>query len=330
MADTPQYFDLVTMGRIGVDLYPLQTGVPLSQVETFGKFLGGSAANVAVAAARLGRSTAVITRTGDDPFGAYLHEALKDFGVDDRWVTPVAAYPTPVTFCEIFPPDDFPLYFYRRPKAPDLEIHPHELDLPAIRAAGIFWITGTGLSEEPSRTATLHALEARDKAGTTVFDLDWRPMFWRDPDQARPYYREALRHATVAVGNLDECEVATGVREPERCAEALLAAGVELAVVKQGPRGVLAVHRDGTRAEVPPVPVEVVNGLGAGDAFGGSLCHGLLSGWDMERTMRHANAAGALVASRLACSSAMPTGPEVADLLARAAEPDAAGRPNQS
>ncbi|XMA39550.1 5-dehydro-2-deoxygluconokinase [Streptomyces albogriseolus] len=326
---TPQYFDLVTMGRIGVDLYPLQTGVPLSQVETFGKFLGGSAANVAVAAARLGRSTAVITRTGDDPFGTYLHEALKDFGVDDRWVTPVAAYPTPVTFCEIFPPDDFPLYFYRRPKAPDLEIHPHELDLPAVRSAGIFWITGTGLSEEPSRTATLTALEARAKAGTTVFDLDWRPMFWRDPDQARPYYREALRHATVAVGNLDECEIATGVREPEACAEALLSAGVELAVVKQGPRGVLAVHRDGTRAEVPPVPVEVVNGLGAGDAFGGSLCHGLLAGWDLERTMRHANAAGALVASRLACSSAMPTASEVADLLARAVAPDTADRPSQ-
>ncbi|WP_309062455.1 5-dehydro-2-deoxygluconokinase [Streptomyces sp.] len=329
MADSPQYFDLITMGRIGVDLYPLQTGVPLSRVETFGKFLGGSAANVAVAAARLGRSAAVITRTGDDPFGAYLHEALGDFGVDDRWVTPVAAYPTPVTFCEIFPPDDFPLYFYRRPKAPDLEIHPDELDLAAVRAAGIFWITGTGLSEEPSRTSTLTALQARDRAGTTVFDLDWRPMFWRDPDQARPYYREALRHATVAVGNLDECEVATGVREPEACAEALLAAGVELAVVKQGPKGVLAVHRDGTRAEVPPVPVEVVNGLGAGDAFGGSLCHGLLSGWDLERTMRHANAAGALVASRLACSSAMPTEPEVADLLARAASPGGASRPSQ-
>ncbi|MFD3732013.1 5-dehydro-2-deoxygluconokinase [Streptomyces sp. NPDC058632] len=329
-SDAPQYFDLITMGRIGVDLYPLETGVPLTKVETFGKFLGGSAANVAVAAARLGRSTAVITRTGDDPFGVYLHEALKDFGVDDRWVTPVAAYPTPVTFCEIFPPDDFPLYFYRRPKAPDLEIHTAELDLDAVRGAGIFWITGTGLSEEPSRSTTLEALEARAKAGTTVFDLDWRPMFWRDPDEARPYYRRALRHATVAVGNLDECEVATGVREPEACAEALLAAGVELAVVKQGPRGVLAVHRDGTRAEVPPVPVDVVNGLGAGDAFGGSLCHGLLSGWDLERTMRHANAAGALVASRLACSSAMPTGPEVADLLARAVPPGDANPPSQS
>jgi 5-dehydro-2-deoxygluconokinase len=300
MAESSPSFDLITMGRIGVDLYPLQTGVPLSRVETFGKFLGGSAANVAVAAARLGRASAVITRTGDDPFGVYLHEALKEFGVDDRWVTPVAAYPTPVTFCEVFPPDDFPLYFYRRPKAPDLEIHPDELDLDAIRAARVFWMTGTGLSEEPSRTATLTALRARARAGITVFDLDWRPMFWSDPDAARPHYAEALRHATVAVGNLDECEIATGVREPRACAEALLAAGVELAVVKQG----------------PPVPVEVVNGLGAGDAFGGSLCHGLLSGWDLERTMRHANAAGALVASRLACSSAMPTGSEVEDLLA--------------
>ncbi|MGO4755934.1 PfkB family carbohydrate kinase, partial [Streptomyces sp. 2MCAF27] len=259
---------------------------------------------------------AVISRTGADPFGEYIHQALREFGVDDRWVTPVDAYPTPVTFCEIFPPDDFPLYFYRRPKAPDLEIHPGELDLDAVRAARIFWMTGTGLSEEPSRAATLAALEARAKAGPTVFDLDWRPMFWPDPAEARPYYAQALRHATVAVGNLDECEVATGVREPAACAERLLEAGVELAVVKQGPKGVLAVHRDGTTAEVPPVPVEVVNGLGAGDSFGGSLCHGLLSGWDLERIMRYANAAGAIVASRLACSSAMPTEAEVEALLA--------------
>ncbi|MFD4622094.1 5-dehydro-2-deoxygluconokinase [Streptomyces sp. NPDC058475] len=315
-------FDVITMGRIGVDLYPLQTGVPLAQVESFGKFLGGSATNVAVAASRLGRTAAVITRTGRDPFGVYLRQALKEFGVDDRWVTPVDAYPTPITFCEIFPPDDFPLYFYRQPKAPDLEIRTDELDFFAIRAARIFWITGTGLSEEPSRSATLAALKARAKSGTTVFDLDWRPAFWKDaawqdPESARPYYAEALRHATVAVGNLDECEIATGVREPRACADALLDAGVELAVVKQGPKGVLAVHRDGTLAEVPPVPVEVVNGLGAGDAFGGSLCHGLLSGWELEKTIRYANAAGALVASRLACSSAMPSASEVEDLLAR-------------
>ncbi|MBG0855140.1 5-dehydro-2-deoxygluconokinase [Streptomyces spinoverrucosus] len=304
-------YDLITMGRIGVDLYPLQTGVPLPQVTSFGKFLGGSATNVAVAAARLGRRTAVITRTGDDPFGTYLHEALRDFGVDDRWVTPVPGLPTPVTFCEVFPPDDFPLYFYRQPKAPDLEIDAHELDLDAIRAASIFWVTGTGLSEEPSRTATLAALAHRGKSDTTVFDLDWRPMFWRDPDAARPFYAEALKHTTVAVGNLDEVEIATGVREPHAAAAALLDAGVSVAVVKQGPKGVLAVSGAGESVEVPPLPVDVLNGLGAGDAFGGSLCHGLLAGWDLEKTMRHANAAGAIVASRLECSSAMPTQAEV-------------------
>ncbi|WP_443062940.1 5-dehydro-2-deoxygluconokinase [Streptomyces sp. NBC_00440] len=314
-------YDLITMGRIGVDLYPLQAGVPLAQVDTFGKFLGGSAANVAVAAARLGRRAAVITRTGADPFGEYLHQELRTFGVDDRWVTPVPGLPTPVTFCEMFPPDDFPLYFYRQPKAPDLEMYGEELDLGEIRAARVFWVTGTGLCAEPSRTATLDALAARTAASrespaaalpgarATVFDLDWRPMFWTgDP---KPHYISALRHATVAVGNIDEVEIATGEREPRAAADALLARGPELAVVKQGPGGVLAVHRDGRTAEVPPVPVEVVNGLGAGDAFGGALCHGLLAGWELERTMRYANAAGAIVASRLACSSAMPYASEV-------------------
>ncbi|MFJ2902937.1 5-dehydro-2-deoxygluconokinase [Streptomyces sp. NPDC087212] len=312
-------YDLITMGRIGVDLYPLQTGVPLPQVTSFGKFLGGSASNVAVAAARLGHTAAVVTRTGDDPFGTYLHEELRRFGVDDRFVTPVADLPTPVTFCEVFPPDDFPLYFYRRPKAPDLEIHVNDLDLDAIEAARVFWVTGTGLSEEPSRTATLQALAHRAKSGTTVFDLDWRPMFWSHPDEARPFYKQALRHTTVAVGNLDEVEVATGVRDPHGAARALLDAGVELAVVKQGPKGVLAVNSAGESAEVPPLPVTVLNGLGAGDAFGGSLCHGLLAGYDLETIMRNANAAGAIVASRLECSSAMPTTDEIAAAVAAGA-----------
>lgn len=307
-------FDVITMGRIGVDIYPLQTGVPLPQVESFGKYLGGTATNVAVAVARLGHRSAVISRTGADPFGEYIHQALKGFDVDDRWVSAVEQYPTPVTFCEVFPPDDFPLYFYRQPKAPDLEIHAEELDFDAIAGARIFWMTGTGLAEEPSRSATLAALRHRAKRGTTVFDLDWRPMFWPDHDEARGWYQAALPHVTVAVGNLDEVERAVGSRDPEKAAELLLDAGVELAVVKQGPEGVLARTRD---AEVvaPPVPVEVVNGLGAGDAFGGALCHGLLEGWDLERTMRFANAAGALVASRLACSSAMPYADEVEAML---------------
>jgi 5-dehydro-2-deoxygluconokinase len=310
-------FEVLTMGRIGVDVYPLQTGVSLREVQTFGKYLGGSATNVSVAAARHGRRSAVVSRTGQDPFGEFIHDALRGFGVDDRYVTPVPHLPTPVTFCEIFPPDDFPLYFYRFPKAPDLEIHADELDMDAVRDAGVFWVTGTGLSQEPSRDATLRALQARGKREFTVLDLDYRPMFWESREAARAAVQQALPHATVAVGNLDECETAVGVREPYAAAKALHAAGVRLAIVKQGPAGVLA--SDGTsQVVVPPVPVEVVNGLGAGDAFGGALCHALLAGWGLERAMRFCNAAGAIVAGRLACAEAMPTTDEVEAVLEEA------------
>jgi 5-dehydro-2-deoxygluconokinase len=317
LGDRSPTFDVLTMGRIGVDVYPLQVGVSLREVQTFGKYLGGSPSNVAVAAARYGRRSAVITRTGQDPFGEYLHDALRGFGVDDRYVTAVPGLPTPVTFCEIFPPDNFPLYFYRFPKAPDLEIRPEELDLEAIRSARVFWVTVTGLSQEPSRGATLRALETRDRAGITVLDLDYRPMFWPSRQEARTWVQRALEHVTVAVGNLDECDTAVGEREPRAAASALRDRGVEVVVVKQGPKGVLA-RNDTTEVEVPPVPVEVVNGLGAGDAFGGALCHGLLAGWDLERLMRFCNAAGALVASRLACADAMPEAAEVEALLEEA------------
>jgi 5-dehydro-2-deoxygluconokinase len=298
--------DLITMGRVGVDLYPEQIGVPLAEVSTFAKSLGGSATNVAVAAARLGARAAVITKVGDDPFGPYVRSALRGFGVDDAFVGTHPTLRTPIVFCEIFPPDDFPLLFYREPTAPDMMLAPDELDLGAIREARVFWTTGTGLSAEPSRAATLAALEARSEVrGVTVHDLDHRPVFWDDVGEAGRWAREALALATVAVGNRDEVEVATGTREPEEAAEALLELGVELAIVKRGPDGVLARTR-GERVEVPPVPVEVVCGLGAGDAFGGALVHGLLGGWPLERTIRLANAAGAHVAGRLACADAMP------------------------
>jgi len=334
-------YDLITMGRVGVDLYPEQIGVPLADVRTFAKSLGGSATNVAVAAARLGAHAAVITKVGDDPFGPYVRAALRGFGVDDALVGTHPTLRTPVVFCEIFPPDDFPLLFYREPTAPDMTLAAGELDLEAIRDARVFWTTGTGLSAEPSRSATLTALSARDpspEAGRrpsgsergaraerwrarsarqdpaerplTVHDLDHRPMFWDAEREAGRWARAALAHATVAVGNRDEAAVATGTRDPEAAAEALLELGVELAIVKRGPEGVLARTRD-ERVEVPAIPVDVVNGLGAGDAFGGALVHGLLNGLPLERTIRLANAAGAYVAGQLACADAMPT---IADL----------------
>jgi 5-dehydro-2-deoxygluconokinase len=315
--------DLVTIGRTGVDIYPLDHGVGLEEVRTFQKFLGGSATNVAVAAARHGRDAALITRTGDDPFGRYVRAEAARLGVDPAYIAPITdpdGPPTPVTFCEVFPPDDFPLYFYRYGTAPDLMIEPDELPLDAVRGTAVFWATVTGLSAQPSRAAHFAAWQARGRRATTVLDLDYRPMFWADAEEAREQVGLALEHVTVAVGNREECEVAVGERDPQRAADALLDRGLDLAIVKQGPKGVLAATRE-ERVEVAPFPVQVVNGLGAGDAFGGALVHGLLAGWELRRTVEFANVAGALVASRLECSTAMPTTAEVEAALASRARP---------
>ncbi|WP_277602197.1 5-dehydro-2-deoxygluconokinase [Georgenia faecalis] len=308
-------YDVLTMGRCGVDLYPLQSGVGLEDVETFGKFLGGSATNVAVAAARLGARSAVVTGVGDDPFGRFVRREMRALGVDDRFVHVRPGAPTPVTFCALFPPDDFPLWFYRAPLAPDLQVGAEDLDLDAIAAARLFWVTVTGLSAEPSRTAHHAALDARAGRRPTVLDLDYRPVLWADPDDAPGEVARVLEKVSVVVGNEAECRMAVGESDPDRAADALLERGVELAIVKRGPHGALA-KTHGERVEVPSTRVGVVNGLGAGDAFGGALCRGLLDGWDLAETLAFAGVAGAIVASRLACAAAMPTAAEVAEVRA--------------
>jgi 5-dehydro-2-deoxygluconokinase len=302
------------MGRVGVDLYPDQISVPLAEVRSFAKSLGGSAANVAVGAARLGLHTAVITKVGDDGFGPFVRNALEGFGVFAGWVGTDPTLRTPIVFCEIFPPDNFPILFYRDPKAPDMNLVPGDFDGDHVARTPLLWTTGTGLSDEPSRTTTLDTM--RNHGGDIrIHDLDFRPALWKDPAEASRWAREAIQVSSVVVGNQDEVQMATGTRDPHRAAEILLEMGPQLAIIKQGPHGVYARQGD-EEAIVPPIPVHVLCGLGAGDAFGGALCHGLLAGWNLERLLRFANAAGAIVASRLACADAMPAMGEVEALLA--------------
>ncbi len=306
--------DLLTVGRVGVDLYPARSGVPLSEVDTFVRSLGGTATNVAVAAARLGRRTAVLTKVGPDGFGGYVRDALTGFGVSAEYVGTAQDLLTPVVFCELNPPEDPPLLFYRLPTAPDLTITEDDVPWDVVRDVPVLWVTGTGMSAEPARGTQRAILTHRARRAGTVLDLDYRPMFWPDPDTARTEYRWLLDHVGVVVGNRAEVAVATGTDDPEEAARRLLAHGVELAVVKKGADGVLVVTGDGTWT-VPPHPVDVVCGLGAGDAFGGALVHGLLAGWPPEKAARYANVAGALVAGRLACADAMPTAEELEEAL---------------
>ena len=308
--------DLVTVGRVSVDLYAREQGVGFAEVETFAKSIGGSPTNVAVAAARLGRRSAVITAVGDDPFGEYVRSALAErFGVDVRFVATHPTLRTPLAFAAMDPPEDPQLLFYREPGAPDMQIELSSIDRDAVRAASILWISASALSAEPSRGTALALMGDRERA-TTILDLDYRPTFWPSEAEASSVIGAALELAGSAVGNREECRVAVGSDDPTRAADALLARGCSLAVVKQGGEGVL-VATPGEREVVPGLRVPVVCGLGAGDAFGGALCHGLLAGLPPAECVRFANAAGAIVASRLLCADAMPDDAEVRALLAR-------------
>ncbi|MGK3204954.1 5-dehydro-2-deoxygluconokinase [Amycolatopsis sp. MEPSY49] len=306
--------EALTIGRVGVDLYPEQSGVPLAGVSTFAKSLGGTATNVAVAAARLGRSAAVLTKVGPDGFGDYVRQALDGFGVSPDFVGTSPDLQTPVVFCELNPPADPPLLFYRSPIAPDLTLTDEDVPWDVVESVPLLWVTGTGVSAEPARGTQRKILEARGRREHTVLDLDYRPMFWPDVESARTEIGGMLDHVTVAVGNRAEVEVAVGTADPDTAADRLLERGLHLAVIKKGAEGVLVATPEG-RSTVPPQRVEVVCGLGAGDGFGGALIHGLLSGWDPVRIAEYANAAGALVASRLACADAMPTAGEIEELL---------------
>ena len=313
--------EMLAIGRVSVDLYPEQIGVPLADVSTFRSAIGGTATNVAVAAARLGHRSALITKVGDDSFGGFVRAALDRFGVDSSGVASHSGLATPVVFAELDPPAEPSIWFYRQPSAPDEHLTIDDIDLDLVRSVPVLWIPGSRMAFEPSGS-TIHAvLEARERRSHTVLDLDYRPMFWPSAEEAGRRIGPLLDHVTVAVGNREECEVAVGTRDPEAAAARMIERGIELAIVKMGGDGVLAVSAAGESVIVPPTPVDVVCGLGAGDAFGGSLVHSLLTGAGPRQMMIEANAAGAIVASRLLCSDDMPTLDEISTMVATGVPP---------
>lgn len=311
--------ELLTIGRISVDLYPQQNG-PMKDVTSLAKSIGGTATNVAVATARLGHRAAVGTKVGDDAFGEDIRHALANrFGVDTSFVTTHPDLPTPLAFAELNPVEEPNIIFYRNPRAPDIELVPSDFAEAPIESVGILWIPASRFSDEPSRSTVTGLLERRAGKSHTVFDLDWRPHFWESEAAGHAAIGPMLDHFTIVIGNRDECRVAVGSEDPNEAADRLLDRGIEAAVIKMGGDGVMVALADGSREQVPPFPVEVVCGLGAGDAFGGAFCHGLLSGWSVAESVRYGNAAGAIVASRLMCADDMPYTNEIDEFLAERA-----------
>ena len=311
----PTPFDLITIGRISVDLYGSEIGHGLSDPQTFQKAVGGSPTNVAIGAARYGHRTAVVTGVGKDGFGEFALAQLDRFNVSRDFVIQSSSERTPVVIAGIKDPENPELVFYRDRNAPDTQIVVTNELLDAVKSSRIFWFTGSTLSASPLAETVINLLEANPQQ--VIFDLDYRESFWNSREEAMAKISAALKYASIVIGNIEECTVATGLPKNSSAHDlsvALLAMGPKLVIVKGGANGVLVSH-DGGETTVPGLKIATYCGLGAGDGFGAAIVHGILAGWTPEESTRFANAAGAYVASQLLCSDAMPTEKDVNELL---------------
>jgi 5-dehydro-2-deoxygluconokinase len=321
VSDTPE---VLVVGRLLADIYPNELRTPLSKIRTFTRFVGGYAGNVSTGLARLGVRVRILSRVGNDGHGEFVRAFLEREGVDTEWLATDPRYKTALAFCEAWPPDRFPITYYRDPTCPDWEIAFDDFSLDEARVIPWCLLSGTGLARSPSREVNIALAEARTELGTgTVFDADWRPMLWDDPRAYRAIARALLPFVDVVVGNESELLALDGGDDAPAAARRTLAAGVGTVILKRGGAGVRVLTAEGEE-DISGLAVEVVNGLGAGDAFVASVIEGLLRGLPVGEACRRGNAAGAIVASRLSCSEAMPTRAEVDELLATGVVPQAA------
>lgn len=323
MSDQKRY-DLLSVGRACLDLYADEVGVPFPEVEHFAAYVGGCPANIAVSARRLGLRVAMLSAVGEDLVGDFVLRFLDGEGIETAPVARKSHSRTGAAALSIEPPDRFPLVYYRENPA-DVQMDIDDVLAAPIAESRAMLISGTGLSREPSRSATMLALELARAAGvTTIIDLDLRADQWPDPrtfgitvrsvlplldvvigteDEVRAVVLQDAAQMTVSHGQVSSAEIAGDL---DAAVERVLSAGPEVLVVKRGREGARVCEKGAAFVDVPGFPVEILNTLGAGDAFAGGLVYGHLQGWDWARAARFGNAVGAIVVTRHACANDMP------------------------
>ena len=313
-------YDVLTMGRSSIDLYAHQIGVPMTEVTSFDAYVGGCPTNIAVGTRRLGLRSALLTAVGADEVGDFILNFLNRETIETRFIPRKPGRRTSAVLMSIQPPDKFPLTFYRDNCA-DRELTIEDVDRAPIADAELLVVTGTGLSHEPARGATFHAAaRARASSTTVLVDIDYRPDQWPDRRTFASQVQALLRRADLAVGTEEELSAAVdGAMRGDDAAAAILALGPRALVLKRGGAGA-TVYTSGDSGpvfiDVPPFPVEVLNVLGAGDAFASGFIYGQRQGWSLARSARVGNATGAIIVTRHGCANFMPTWGEVEAFVA--------------
>ncbi len=300
-------YDVLSMGRSSIDLYANTIGVPFEEITDFAALVGGCPTNISVGTYRLGLKAALLTGVGNDHVGTFILHFLKKEGIETRYIPTKIGHRTSAVLLGIQPPDQFPLVYYRDNNA-DIELTIDDVLAAPVADSRLLLISGTGLTREPSRSATQFAAELAQRAGNeVVLDIDYRADLWHDPRAFGVQIRLTLPRVDIAIGTEAEILAATDALTPDEAVARLLE-GVRKAVVfKQGEHGSTVYTKDGTVYPAKPFKIEVLNVLGAGDAYASGFIYGHLQGWDWTKTARMGNATGAIVVTRQGCANAMPT-----------------------
>ncbi|MEM6802239.1 MAG: 5-dehydro-2-deoxygluconokinase [Bacteroidota bacterium] len=327
----PRNYDVITFGRSSIDLYSNDLGASFAEISSFGAFVGGSSTNIAVSCSRLGLKSALLTAFGEDQVGKFIRHFLEKEKVDTSFIPNIPGTRSSAVILGIEPPDKFPLVFYRD-NAADLAItidHVRAIDFTDFKA---IVLSGNALSRDPSKTATFFAAEEAEVAGTQIFlDLDFRADQWYDTRAYGVMLRALLPRVEIAIGTEEEVLAASlkdsaqvqikdqQVSAPEirgnldQAIQRILDLGVKSLIVKRGAEGASIFEQGKAEIKVPGFPVEILNILGAGDAFAGGFVYGCLQGWDLYKAARMGNACGAILVTQHGCANFMPSMEEALD-----------------
>ena len=322
-------YDVLTFGRSSIDLYANDIGAPFVDIKSFGAFVGGSPLNIAVSCSRLGLKSALLTGVGKDQVGDFIINFLKKEKVETQYIPVIETARSSAVILGIEPPERFPLVYYRDNCA-DIQITIDDVLAAPVAQSRLLEISGTALSKEPSRSAAFFAAEQAHRSQVpVVLDLDFRADQWHDPRAFGVTSRALLRNVDIAIGTEEEVKAAVlqdaanvrithqQISAPEISGDLdsgidiILNLGPKALIVKRGRDGASVHASDGAVTFVPGFPVEVVNILGAGDAFAGGFLYGYLKGWDWYQACRMGNACGAIVVTKHGCANFMPFEKEV-------------------
>ena len=302
----PRTYDVLSMGRSSIDLYANDIGAPFEEITSFAALVGGCPTNISVGTHRLGLKSTLLTAVGKDKVGDFILHFLKKEGVDTTFTPTKPGRRTSAVLLGIQPPDHFPLIYYRDNNA-DIELNIDDVLAAPVADSRLLLISGTGLSKDPSRSATQFAAELAQSVGTeVVLDLDYRPDQWHDVRAFGVTIRATLPWTDIAIGTETEITAATGTDSGEAGVAKLLP-GVRKAVIyKLGEEGAAVYTKDGNVHTARPFKIKVLNTLGAGDAFASGFIYGHLQGWDWTKSARMGNGTGAIVVTRQGCANDMP------------------------